>query len=584
MNTTSDNKELVLSDKPFAGDTEFSDTVSVLKEARDFLRQTVAGVALARRAGALCADEAELAHVRLSTLEAERPSRTCALVLGEFKAGKSTLINALVGKEVAASDVFELTQVVCRIVPTPNTTSEYVELFWREPNKPPVRLGLATFLARANARELGDFSQASVYVDSPLDMVLVDTPGLGATESHELDALKALGTADVALCVIDCESLGGGRDAATIARMQEIDLPFICVLTKADILAPGETDLVCDYITDSLGVPQNRIFPVSAQQKTKTGHEPGMEKLQGFLRREIGPNAADLRARALLAQSRDVAAAYVLCLHEAQSAMHPVLREAQEYAETLDEQAEAVTNDLCSSLSSMLHARLRLQIEQTQAGKAELTEADFLRAVEECFAEDQQKGFVEYLKAQLDARFQDEWVSGFKQNLQMLYENLKAVQDEGNKAAAQDAQHLINNEERKKEAINEATGSAISGAAVAAGVLALGHIFLPGVLFAAPFLVKAWQKYTAAQKMGEAGEDSRTLQSRIDAWREAVIKDHLNDLRPKLLQMNQTVAQQAANNFAQKHPEWPLPVREFSRVYTEAQHLEAALDAHRAGS
>ena len=64
-----------------------------------------------------CAAETDHIEQRLDSLRAERPDLIRVLVMGEFKAGKSTLINALLGRAVAATDVFEMTTVVCRIIP-----------------------------------------------------------------------------------------------------------------------------------------------------------------------------------------------------------------------------------------------------------------------------------------------------------------------------------------------------------------------------------------------------------------------------------------------------------------------------------
>ncbi|WP_395143062.1 dynamin family protein, partial [Armatimonas sp.] len=506
---------------------------------------------------------------------------------GEFKAGKSTLINALIGRTVAAADVFELTQVVCRVVPVDPDAHEYVELRSRDHSRSPVLLDCDTFVAQALARQLGDYELAVVYIRSDLGVVLVDTPGLGATLKNELEALGALGTTDIALCAIDGESLGGGRDAATIARIREIDLPFICVLTKADTFAPDELKLVVDYISENLGVPHEQIFPVSALACLSGRDEIGVNRLRQYLKTEVATSGITLRKQALLAQARDVATAYGVCISGVSGALDTVLRDVDEYAASLDQMAVTVTNDLCASLAAMLRERLRLAIEETgnRRGGAPLTEADFLEVVRVAFADETEQEFISHLSKQLDERFQHEWVEGFKEQLSFLQTNLSAMKSDANEAAIRDVEKMIRTERRREEAVSEAASSAWSGIAVATGttvaIAATAHVLtvltlIPGGLFAVPFLLNAWNKMQKADDVdGESNPDD--LRKAIEQWRETVISDVLEYLHPRMLELNRDVAAKAAKNYATKTPNWPLTLPELHQLRSEALALHGEL-------
>ena len=105
---------------------DYKTAMQILRDTQQWLHSDCAGKPLIRRVNQYTQQAAEHAADKLARLQNERPERVHVLVLGEFKAGKSTLINALVGRVVAAVDVFEMTQAVCRIVPQTGGKEEVI--------------------------------------------------------------------------------------------------------------------------------------------------------------------------------------------------------------------------------------------------------------------------------------------------------------------------------------------------------------------------------------------------------------------------------------------------------------------------
>ncbi|HTE21352.1 MAG TPA: dynamin family protein, partial [Armatimonadota bacterium] len=502
-----------------AASGEFVAVGELLDETRRFLHEPWAGVRLAERAGAGCQRRLEHAGDRLQALRAERPARVTALVLGEFKAGKSTLINALVGRPVAAVDVFEMTHAVCRVVPAPPGT-ERVELTTGDEAAPPARWTLPEFLARCEARTLGPYTQATLYVPAALDLVLVDTPGLGATLEHEREALDAVSTADVVLCALDAGSLGGGRDAATLQRLGELGLPLLCILTKTDLLAPGETEEAVEYVQRELGVPASLIFPVTVGGDRAGEPDPGLARLRAHLMTGVAPARAFLRERALLAQAADVASELGLCVEEVARSSGAALRELRAYREALLRTAEAVTVDLCLTIAEMLRDRLKLALEEPLLARARrgarLSEADFTRAFGEAFAEIDNRAFLEALQQGLEVRFQREWVEGIRAHTALLQAQLEELRREVDGEAAAVYQSILDQGKQKEAALE----SAVGGVAVLVSTTLVGGPLFLGALAAAPFLYKAWVHWS---EVSAAEALEAEFREAVAEWRERAI-------------------------------------------------------------
>src|SRR5690606_29811161 len=162
------------------------------------------------------------------------------VVVGEFKQGKSSLVNALVGAEVCAVD-----DDVATAVPT------YVR-FGDEPRAellfeadPPRRQPIPTNEVRDWVMEGGRTPEpdqrlvgAEVRVPRPLlrgGVVLVDTPGVGGLGSyHAASSLAAAAMADALLFVTDASQELTRSELDFLRQAREMCSSVLCVLTKID--------------------------------------------------------------------------------------------------------------------------------------------------------------------------------------------------------------------------------------------------------------------------------------------------------------------------------------------------------------
>ncbi len=135
-------------------------------------------------------------------------------VLGQFKRGKSTLLNALLGQELLPTDILPVTAI-----PTFIFSSEAVsaEVVFAAEATPPIRfsadsgLSLGDFLNRY-VTEAGNpnnqLGVARVEIGHPAPIlrqgvVLIDTPGIGSTHRHNTEvAYQVLPQCDAALFLV----------------------------------------------------------------------------------------------------------------------------------------------------------------------------------------------------------------------------------------------------------------------------------------------------------------------------------------------------------------------------------------------
>jgi GTP-binding protein EngB required for normal cell division len=195
-------------------------------------------------------------------------------VVGEFKAGKSSLINAILKREACYVDEFEATTVSATYtdggvegVVVVNDQDE-VE-YW----------SLDTFLDRCASRDLSGIGSITVTLRTGLPFDISDSPGLGSTsEGHSDEAEMTIQQTDLLLWTVDSNDAGSARESAFIQRAREIGLPLIVALTKSDVLGEGEADALIEYVASEAGVPKKDIIPVSAHEHLN-GKDAGLGRL-----------------------------------------------------------------------------------------------------------------------------------------------------------------------------------------------------------------------------------------------------------------------------------------------------------------
>lgn len=174
-------------------------------------------------------------------------------VLGEFKRGKSTVVNALLGGDLLPTGVLPLTAVATEVAFGESGAS----LVHLDGTRCEVTVDeLADFVTEA--RNPGNERQvARVEVRVPAELlrpgvVLVDTPGIGSIFGHDETARQALLDADGAVLVLSADAPLSEQERELLAMLRSRKAPTFYVLNKVDHLSWSERDEVRGFVADTV--------------------------------------------------------------------------------------------------------------------------------------------------------------------------------------------------------------------------------------------------------------------------------------------------------------------------------------------
>jgi GTP-binding protein EngB required for normal cell division len=267
--------------------------------------------ALAREAGAT-----DLAREAAALAERVSEGRFYVAVVGQFKRGKSTLINALVGDTLLPAGVVPVTAVVTVVRHGPDRAARIrgVDGAWRD-----VALGqLADYVSQdANPENAKGVAGVEVFAPSPLlasGMCLVDTPGLGSVFTGGAEATRAfVPHIDAAVVVLGADPPISEDELALVEEASRQVQTLVVVLNKADRVSDIERReakaFTARILTGRLGRDVGPILEVSAFERLASGTSSrdweALHDTLARLAREAGSTlveAAERRGLALLGE------------------------------------------------------------------------------------------------------------------------------------------------------------------------------------------------------------------------------------------------------------------------------------------
>lgn len=186
-------------------------------------------------------------------------------VLGQFKAGKSSFLNSLVGKTLLAVGVIPVTSVITRLAygPREKATVTHFDGTVVEIDVSEVQEFTSEAANPANKKhvEVVDIELPSLREHAGIR--LVDTPGLGSVLKHHMETAENwLPEVGAALLAVSADRPLSEDDLELIQELMQHTPKIILLLTKADLLSEAQQAEVVDFFKKTLLRELDREFPV----------------------------------------------------------------------------------------------------------------------------------------------------------------------------------------------------------------------------------------------------------------------------------------------------------------------------------
>lgn len=208
-------------------------------------------------------------------------------VIGQFKRGKTTLVNRMLGRELLPVGIVPITAAVTRI----SYGGDEAEVIFENGLRKKVRFSeLSAYISEQENHD-NERGVASVEIHTKAGFlkggtVLVDTPGAGSVhEKNSMSAYEFVRESDAVIFVLSVDSPMNQIEMDFLERVKKYAGKFYFCVNKKDIIDEKELEAYISYcgsiLEHIMGAAYAKIYPVSA----KTGE--GADKLKADITGEL---------------------------------------------------------------------------------------------------------------------------------------------------------------------------------------------------------------------------------------------------------------------------------------------------------
>jgi cellulose synthase operon protein C len=337
-------------------------------------------------------DLGALGDVAQLAIERTRPVRVA--IVGEFNAGKSTFINALIGQDVAPTGVLPTTATLHHLRYAPDPIAR---VLFAPPHEPPERIVRVEDL-RATLKSVENDPVRRVEILLPIASLtrveILDTPGFNAPDKRHAEvAREAFEEADAAIWLLDAAQPLKQTERAVLEEAKAARLPVQMLVNKADRLGPDDLAKVMGLLDLALAEAglTSMVPPIALSARLALAGRLGdaaalaasqWPRVQALLDEELVARSADVKERALRRRAARIVAklgASAARAMEAEQAEREGeearVRALREAAVKVDRDAEALTKRVAGALEPGMTA-WRRDLRVVAAGRDDAAAAE----------------------------------------------------------------------------------------------------------------------------------------------------------------------------------------------------------------
>lgn len=333
-------------------------------------------------------------------------------VLGQFKRGKSTLLNAFLGHALLPTSVVPLTAIPTFLHYSPELhmkvlyqderpPKQYANISAEELSK--ILEGFVT--EEGNPKNRLGVLQVEIYHPASIlkhGVVLIDTPGIGSTFTHNTEAtLNFLPQCDAALFVLSADPPLTEVELEFLKRVQSRVTRLFFIFNKIDYLNADELETAVGFfkrtLKEKIEAPEDYpIFCVSARRAlegklsddSKEWQESGLGAVEHHLVNFLVSEKTSALCDALGRKARDVLEDVVMRLRLAVQSMKMPLSDLEKRLEIFEKEVKNAERQRVVAQDLLAGDRKRaLQLLEERAEELRQRSAEHLeKVVEACFS------------------------------------------------------------------------------------------------------------------------------------------------------------------------------------------------------
>ncbi len=284
-------------------------------------------------------------------------------VVGRFKAGKSSFLNSIIGRDIIPVAVLPVTAIVTRLRYGPRDRAVV-----RRQDGGEHEVSLTSLAEYVTEQQNAGNAKAVAIVDVELAVLrpyrgirLVDTPGLGSVYAHNTrTSMEWMPRVGAAMLAVSIDQPLSEYDIDLLRELAKHTPEISILLTKADLVSEKELADVTEFICEQVGKAMDGQVQVLAYS-VRPGYERLREKAHGYLLQHVSARHEEksreiirYKLRALMDGSRGYLRMALSAAGAAQDAREQLQRQLQQERRDLS----TVRNEI-QLLSIDLKARLR---------------------------------------------------------------------------------------------------------------------------------------------------------------------------------------------------------------------------------